>query len=237
MRISARQLRQIIREELHRGMSEADGDETAAGMAKMPGEPKKRGFLDKVFGPSEESLAWSAGWSKLSQGEKDVFIAGVKKDPEYPTIAGNAVRNKDFNIQEFKNFLAIPVPYGGPDEIASLLGARKTTSNPGRGTATSQWTIPGVGSVTNAIEALANDFTGNERRVWKLDKMTLDGEVFRGTGMKKWEKVVYDNKELVAALERHKVEDTIQDDKWEGGGKLPREGSTIFKFIMAALGV
>lgn len=38
MRITARQLRQIIREELHRGMREAEGDETGAGAVKLPGE-------------------------------------------------------------------------------------------------------------------------------------------------------------------------------------------------------
>jgi hypothetical protein len=38
MRITARELRQIIREELHRGISE--GDETAADVAKLPNAPK-----------------------------------------------------------------------------------------------------------------------------------------------------------------------------------------------------
>jgi hypothetical protein len=236
MRITARQLRQIIREELHRGLGEAD--EVEMGAMEMPAEPKKRGFLDKVFGPSEETLAWNAEWSKLSQGEKDAYVAFVKQDPELPTILGTAVKNKQFNTDKFREFLALPGAVGS-GELRRLLGVReKYASRPAfddrlpRGTG--ELILPDRRNFAQAISNVSHHFTTKDPQFLNIRAGALrQAAMFPMMEMRPtaFDKVVYYNSYLVAALESFYREDIKINN-----GRLvePPEGSPIRKFADAA---
>lgn len=215
MRITARQLRQIIKEELTRGIRE--GDETSAAVMAMPSAPKKRGLFGSRETPADE-VAWNAEWSKLSQGEKDSLVAAVKNDPSFPTIVGTAVRNKNFNINAFTNFLNMPYPVGGSEAFEALVGGTTARGLP-------------IGTV---IGQLAGRFSGNDTRVQRLGRLGIS--VVSGEGTK-LDRLVYENAQLVAALERIYVGEALYHDDYRGGLKPPKEGSQLSKFVYAALGI
>jgi len=234
MRITGRQLRQIIREELHRGMHEAEGDDDGTGQTKLPAEPKKRGFLDKVFGPSEETLAWNAEWSKLSQGEKDAYVAFVKRDPELPTIVGTAVKNKQFNIRKFREFLDVPGA-SGSDELARLVGARRRPlprDSAGREQLGSgPLVLPGGFSVKEAIDSVSYYFStqlSSRAQYLRRAAMGLGGEQ---TG---FDRVLFENPDLMAALESYYRED-IKINHDTGKITIPPVGSPLRRFTDAAM--
>lgn len=234
MRITGRQLRQIIREELHRGMHEAEGDDDGTGQTKLPAEPKKRGFLDKVFGPSEETLAWNAEWSKLPQGEKDVYVAFVKRDPELPTIVGTAVKNKQFDIRKFREFLDVPGA-GGSDELLRLLGARRRplpVGDPGRDPrAQGPLVLPGGFSIKDAIDSVSYHFStqlSSRAQYLRRAAMGLGG---KQTG---FDRVLFENPDLMAALESYYRED-IKIDDYTGKITIPPVGSPLRRFAEAAM--
>jgi len=216
MRITARQLRQIIKEELTRGIREAD--ETSAGVVAMPSAPKKRG----LFGPREtpaDEAAWNAEWTTLSQGEKDSLVALLKNDPSFPTILGTAVRNKDFDITKFASFLKIPYPQGGSKEFESLVGGPTSRGMP-------------IGTV---IKQLGGKFSGNVTRANHFLKMQMRVMSGEGTNV---DKLVQDNAYLVAALEQIYVGEGFYDDEYNGGLKVPRRSQAphLVEFLVAALG-
>ena len=216
MRITARQLRQIIKEELTRGIREED--ETSAGVMSMPTAPKKRG----LFGPREtpaDEVAWNEEVSLLSQGEKDSLVALLKNDPKFPTILGTAVRNEDFDYYKFDSFLKTPYPMGGSKEFESLVGAPTARGMP-------------IGKV---IMLLARQFSGNAARANNFLKMQI--RVMSGGGSNV-DKLVRDNAYLVAALEQIYVGERFYNDEYSGGLKVPRhsEAPHLVEFLVAALG-
>ena len=196
MRITARQLIQIIKEELTRGISEADV--TSAGVVATPSAPKKRG----LFGPREtpaDEAAWNAEWTLLSQGEKDSFVAGFKNDPSFPTVVGVAVKNKDFRIMRFMDILQTPYPMGGSRVLEALVGGyplgdgwRQRAEPTARGM-----------SLARAHRIFVGFFTDNAERERELGypMSSLGRVVARGEGTR-LDRLVFDNARLVAALER-----------------------------------
>lgn len=217
MRITARQLRQIIKEELNRNMNEED--ETAH--VKMPmgagAQPKKRG----LFGPREtpaDEVEWDSAWATLSQGEKDSLVAAIKKDPSFPTIVGTAVRNEDFDIKAFTDFLNTPYPVGGSEAFETLVGGPTVRGMP-------------IGTL---VKQLADRFSGNDTRVHRLQGLAI--RVMSGEGTK-LDRVVYENAQLVAALERIYVGEGLYHDDYRGGLEPPKDGSQLSKFVYAALGI
>jgi hypothetical protein len=224
MRITARQLRQIIKEELHRGMREADEVEMDA-MA-MPPEPKKRGFLDKVFGPSEALLAWNDEWSELSQGEKDVYVAGVKRDPNLPKIAGDAVKNKAFDMSKFRNFLETPYP-GGSKELETAVGGRPSRTDSG------DWVLPDGQRLETQSKNFASRFS--ERflftRVTYLKNLASRND--KGYPATAVDFILFKNADLVAVLE-NMFNTYIMDDEYTGRIIMPKAGSPIYEFLRAA---
>ena len=217
MRITARQLRQIIKEELTRGIREED--ETAAAAMAMPTAPKKRG----LFGPREtpaDEAAWNAKWTTLSQGEKDSLVAAVKNDPEFPTILGTAVRNGAFDFDKFASFLKMPYPQRGSQVFESLIGGPTARGMP-------------IGTV---IKQLGGKFSGNDQRLARLGGLGIS--VVSGEGTK-LDRLVYYNAPLVAALERMYVGEAFYNDEYRGGLKPPRpnEAPHLAEFVVAALGI
>ena len=214
MRITQRQLRQIIREELNRSMREAD--ETAQDVVALPPEPKKR----SIFGhtPTAEETTWNAAWEDLSQGEKDTFLAAVKNSPDLPTIVGTAVRNGDFVISRFTDMLNMPYPAGGSKVFESLVGGTTARGLP-------------IGTV---IKQLADKFSNNDMRAANFAKLGIRLSGGSGTRL---DRLVYDNAYLVAGLERMYVGEGLYNDDVRGGLKPPREGSQLAKFVYAALGI
>ena len=239
MRITGRQLRQIIREELHRGMHEAEGDDDGTGQTKLPAEPKKRGFLDKVFGPSEETLAWNAEWSKLSQGEKDAYVAFVKRDPELPTILGTAVKNKQFDIRKFREFLDVPGAYDS-GELRRLVGARQKYASRSAfddrlPRETGPLVLPGGFSLPEAINSVSYHFSTKDPRSLDLRAGALV-DAAQGPMMEMkptaFDEVVYFNPYLVAALESFYREDVEINNMRRL--VVPPVGSPLRRFAEAA---
>jgi hypothetical protein len=235
MRITGRQLRQIIREELHRGMHEAEGDDDGTGQTKLPAEPKKRGFLDKVFGPSEETLAWNAEWSKLSQGEKDAYVAFVKRDPELPTILGTAVKNKQFDIRKFREFLDVPGAYDS-GELRRLVGARQKYASRSAfddrlPRETGPLVLPDGFSLPEAINSVSYYFsTQLSSRAQYLQRAAY-GLGGKQTG---FDRVLFENSDLMAALESYYRED-IKINHETGKITIPPVGSPLRRFTDAAM--
>lgn len=242
MRITGRQLRQIIREELRRGMHEAEGDDDGTGQTKLPAEPKKRGFLDKVFGPSEETLAWNAEWSKLTQGEKDAYVAFVKQDPNLPTILGTAVKKNEFDIRKFREFLALPGA-AGSDELRRLLGVREKYYARGVGEeglprGTGELILPDRRNFAQAISNVSYHFTTKDPRILDIRAGRLSqAALFPMMEMKPtgFDKVVYENSYLVAALESFYRED-VKIDNYTGRITIPPKDSPLYKFAAAVMG-
>ena len=131
MKISARQLRQIIREELSRNLREED--ETSAAAVKMPqndSDPyaarrayreytKQTGSNSTNPSGKEKKLrdaaileAWNEGWNASSEGERAVFVGLVKGDPNIASIAGDAILRGDFSDQRFADLIDLIYPEG-----------------------------------------------------------------------------------------------------------------------------
>jgi len=220
MRITERQLLQIIKEELTRGISEADV--TSAGVVATPSAPKKRG----LFGPREtpaDEAAWNAEWTLLSQGEKDAFVAGVKNDPSFSTVVGVAVKNKDFRIMRFMDIIQMPYPMGGSRVLEALVGSAEA-----RGM-----------SLARAHRIFVGFFTDNAERERELGypMSSLGRVVARGEGTR-LDRLVFDNARLVAALERWAMEGLFHDEYRGGLMPLrPSEAPHMAKFVDAALGI
>jgi hypothetical protein len=217
MRITARQLRQIIKEELTRGIREAD--ETSADVVAMPSAPKKRGLFGSRETSADES-AWNAEWTTLSQGEKDVFVAGVKNDPSFPTVVGVAVKNEDFDIKRFMDFLQMPYPQGGSQVFEALVGGSTARGLP----------------LAQVVRQFAGKFSNNDQRLARLGKLGISVVSGEGTRL---DRLVYDNAPLVAALERIYVGEALYHDEYRGGLKPPRpsEAPHMAEFVAAALGI
>jgi len=214
-------------------MHEAEGDDDGTGQTKLPAEPKKRGFLDKVFGPSEETLAWNAEWSKLTPTEKEIYVAFVKRDPNLPTILGTAVKNRQFTKWKFAEFLALPGAFGS-EELRRLVGSRHR--GPERGPGSNERSLPDGRDFRSAIDRVAFDFSaGNPQglfaRAERLRKAS-DPMIMGRFVSTPFTSVVNFNSELVAALESFYDEYIEIDSK--GRVVEPPEGSRLRKFTDAA---
>lgn len=219
MRITHRQLRQIIREELTRGLREQD--ETVQGAtAALPA--RKRG----LFGPREtpaDEAAWNAAWMGLSMGEKDIFIAGVLEGSSegLAELAGRVIRNGDYDKTRFMDFLRTPYPKGGSAVFEEVVGGAR----------------PGGLSVAQSAAGFAKKFSGNDRRVAVFRNLAGDRIIAPSDRVKMMERMVSDNAELVAGLERVFFEGFFQDTMT--GGLLmpdPERSRNLYTFVKSALG-
>ncbi len=219
MRITHRQLRQIIREELTRGLREQD--ETAQGAVAMP-SAKKRG----IFGPREtpeDEATWNAGWRGLSKGEREIYIAGVLKgSPEaLAELAGRVVRNGDYDETRFMDFLKTPYPKGGSSVFEEVVGGAR----------------PGGLSVAQSATGFSKNFSGNDRRIGVFRNLAMPRVIAPSDRVKMMERMVAANAELVAGLERVFFEGFFQDTMT--GGLLmpdPERSRNLYTFVKSALG-
>lgn len=134
MRITARQLRQIIREELSHSMHEGEDDETeAAAVAPTGADPyaarkaldaymQAKGGYDtgdkkylKLQAAANIEL-WNETWESLNESEKRLYVALISDGPDLLEVAGAAVRKKsyrDYKLRDILYGLTCPVGSGG----------------------------------------------------------------------------------------------------------------------------
>ena len=229
MRITARQLRQIIKEELDRNMSEED--ETAH--VKMPmsdADPSKKRSIFGPRAPSPEEAAWNAAWSELSQGEKDIFVACVKKDPNLPKIAGGVVRSGQFESDRFMNVLRTPYPRGGSQEFYDVV-------------VKSGWSPRGVevdepsekrARLTQMVNSFIFQSEGGGRA--RLEALRDAGHGGLTMQSSKLDRFVADHAELVVVLEG--VFNQYFEMKNDGDNiEVPDAGTKLYDFVVTAMGM
>lgn len=131
MRITEKQLRQIIKEELTRNLREEDS--SAAQMELPPassGNPyaARTAYRDYIRSTGSQSSnptgrekklrdaarleAWNEAWEGLTDAEHRIYVALVKKDPAVANIAGDAILQKQYNDSRFGTIIKADYPEG-----------------------------------------------------------------------------------------------------------------------------